>query len=69
MIGVGRKNYQNNQKAIDDVLQKFASGTFSERRARLELDSLGVSPAKADIYIEDASDGTVDTPEEELTSE
>lgn len=69
MVGVGRKNWQNNRKAINDILGELASGKISELRARLELDSLGVPPAKVDLYILDASDGTVDTPEEELTSD
>lgn len=69
MVGVGRKNWQNARKAINDILKELISGQISERRARLELDSLGVPPAKVDIYIEDASDGTVDTPPEEMTTD
>jgi capsid protein len=69
MVGVGRKNWQNARKAINDILKELTSGKISERRARLELDSLGVPASKIDVYIEDASDGTIDTPEEQLTDE
>ena len=69
MVGVGRKNWQNARKAINDILKELISGQISERRARLELDSLGVPASKIDVYIEDASDGTVDTPQEEMTNE
>jgi lambda family phage portal protein len=69
MVGVGRKNWQNARKAINDILKELTGGQISERRARLELDSLGVPASKIDVYIEDASDGTIDTPEEQLTDE
>jgi lambda family phage portal protein len=69
MVGVGRKNWQNARKAINDILKELTGGKISERRARLELDSLGVPASKIDVYIEDASDGTIDTPEEQLTDE
>ena len=69
MVGVGRKNWQNARKAINDILKELTGGQISERRARLELDSLGVPASKIDVYIEDASDGTIDTPQEQLTDE
>ena len=63
MLGVKRSDWKNSRKAIKDILQEMTEGTISEQRARLELDSLGIPPAKIDAYITDAKDGSVDTPE------
>jgi hypothetical protein len=63
MIGVKRSDWKNSRKAIKDILQEMIDKTISEQRARLELDSLGIPPAKIDLYITDALDGQVDTPE------
>ena len=62
MLGVKRADFKNARKAINDILGEMIAGTISETRARLELDSLNVSPAKIDAYIQDARDGVVDTP-------
>lgn len=63
MLGVGRADWNNMQKAKRDILDSFIAGEFSEQRARLELDSIGVPPDKVDLYIADAKDGSIDTPE------
>lgn len=64
MLGVKRSDWKNSRKAINDILKELTSGTISEQRARVELDSIGVTPSKIDIYIQDVlADGTVDTPE------
>lgn len=62
-VGLGRREESNRQKGIDDTLKKLTSKTISEQRARLDLDSLGIPPAKIDAYIADALDGTIDLPE------
>jgi lambda family phage portal protein len=59
-VGLGRREESNRQKGIDETLRKFAAGTISEKRARLDLDSFGIPPAKVDAYILDASDGVVE---------
>lgn len=63
MVGVGRRDWMNNRKAINDILRDMASGAITEQRAKLDLDALGVPPAKVDAYILDAADGTIETPE------
>jgi lambda family phage portal protein len=63
MLGVKRSDWKNSRKAIKDILQEMIAKTISEQRARLELDSLGIPPSKVDLYITDALDGQVDTPE------
>lgn len=63
MLGVGRRDWMNSRKAINDILGELGSGAISEQRARLDLDALGVPPAKIDAYILDAADGNIDAPE------
>lgn len=63
MLGVGRRDWMNSRKAINDILTEMNSRGITEQRARLELDSLGVPPAKIDAYIQDAADGLIDSPE------
>lgn len=63
MVGVKRRDWMNSRKAINDILKEMTAGKITEQRARLDLDSLGVPPAKIDAYIADASDGSVDSPE------
>jgi hypothetical protein len=63
MVGVGRRDWMNNRKAINDILRDMASGAITEQRAKLDLDALGVPPAKVDAYILDAADGTIESPE------
>jgi lambda family phage portal protein len=61
MLGVNRSDWNNMQKAKRDILNAFVSGEFSEQRARLELDSIGVPPDKVELYIADARDGSIDS--------
>ena len=70
MLGVGRRDYLNSRRAINDILTELQSGTVSENRARLDLDALGVPPAKIDAYILDAADGSIESPQlvEEVAS-
>jgi lambda family phage portal protein len=63
MVGVRRSDWKNLRKAVNDILQEMIAKTISEQRARMELDSLGITPQKIDAYIADALDGTIDTPE------
>jgi hypothetical protein len=63
MVGGGRRDWMNNRKAINDILRDMASGAITEQRAKLDLDALGVPPAKVDAYILDAADGTIESPE------
>ena len=69
MVGVRRSDWKNSRKAINDILDELISQAISEQRARLELDSLGVPPAKIDLYIADAMDGKVDTSLEEVPTD
>lgn len=62
MLGVKRADYKNAKKAIDEILQQLISGAISDTKARLDLDSLNVPPAKAAAYIKDAMDGVIDNP-------
>jgi hypothetical protein len=64
MLGVKRSDWKNSRKAINDILAELAAKTISEQRARLELDSIGIPPAKIDAYIADAIDGSLDAVEE-----
>lgn len=59
MLGVKRADWKNSRKAINDILQELIGGKISEQRARLELDSIGIPPAKIDAYIEDTRDGQI----------
>jgi hypothetical protein len=60
---VKRSDWKNSRKAINDILQELIGGKISEQRARLELDSIGIPPAKIDAYIEDTRDGQIDNTE------
>jgi lambda family phage portal protein len=62
-VGLSRRDLQNRNKAINDVLTQLKSGTISDQRARLDLDGLGIPPDKIDAYILDIADGTIDSPE------
>lgn len=62
-LGLSRRELQNRNKAINDVLDQLKSQTISEQRARAELDGLGIPPKKIDVYIADIADGSIDSPE------
>lgn len=61
MANASRLQWGRNRKAIEDILQEFISGTASETKARVMLQTLGLTEATASMLIQDASDGTVDT--------
>lgn len=63
MSGLGRRQWQNNIKAIRDVLGDLIAGKSSETMANQLLQSLGVPPDRAQVFIDDAKDGTVDDAE------
>lgn len=60
---LGRRQWQNNIKAIRDVLGDVTSGAVTDAMAKELLQSLGLPPERADALITDAKDGTVDDPE------
>lgn len=66
MSTLGRRQWTNNTKAIDDVLQRLISGEASETKARALLGTLGLSDAKIDALILDAKDGVIDGAAESL---
>ena len=61
MANTSRLQWGRNRKAIEDILQEFISGTASETKARVMLQTLGLTDATATLLIQDAQDGTVDT--------
>ena len=64
-----RREFKNNTKAIMDVLKDLAAGNINRTMAEVMLGGIGLPVADIKRLIDDASDGTVDTPEEELTNE
>lgn len=64
MVGVKRRDWMNNRKAINDILQELKDGKITENRAKLDLDSLGIPPGKVAEYLADIKiDGVIDAPE------
>jgi capsid protein len=63
MVGVKRADWKNMRKAVNDILSELSKKTITEKRARLELDAIGVPPAKVNEYITDALDGSIENPE------
>jgi lambda family phage portal protein len=61
--GLGRREWANNVKAIDDVLRGLTQKTMSETKARVFLSSLGMPDDKIEALITDARDGRIDNPE------
>lgn len=61
--GLGRRQFTNNVKAVRDVLDGLIAGTNTPTMARTLLQSLGLSPDRADALIQDAQDGRIDAPE------
>jgi len=55
MSSLGRRQYQNNRKAIDDLLGQLADGEISEQRTRAELSALGLADATIDELLADLS--------------
>jgi hypothetical protein len=60
---LGRRQWQNNRKAIRDVLGEVISGEITEAAALQMLQSLGLPEARAQAFIDDARDSTIDDPE------
>lgn len=60
MAGLSRLQFTRNRKAIEDILNDFASGAITEAKARAFLGSIGMAEASIDLLIQDASDGSVD---------
>jgi hypothetical protein len=58
---MGRRQFQNNRKAIEDVLNEFAAKLISEAKARAFLNGLGLGSQMIADLIADASDGSVDS--------
>lgn len=62
--GLGRRQWKNNVKAVRDVLEDAISGRSSRAASLALLETLGLSPDRANVLLEDAlSDGRVDDPE------
>ena len=61
MSDMGRRQFLNNRKAIEDILNEFAAGAVSEAKARAFLSSLGLGSQTIADLIKDASDGSVDS--------
>ena len=66
MAEMSRLQWGRNRKAIEDILAEFIAGTASETKAKVFLQTLGLTEATAAALIADASDGTVDTPMDEV---
>lgn len=70
MMGLSTLQFNRNRKAILKTIEDLASGSLSETQARVFLSSIGMNPDSVEALIEDASDGSVDTPiAEEATNE
>lgn len=61
MSEMSRLQWGRNRKAIEDILADLIAGKASETKARVFLQSLGLTEATASALITDAMDGTVDT--------
>jgi lambda family phage portal protein len=61
MSEMSRLQWGRNRKAIEDILAELIAGTASETKARVFLQTLGLTEATASALISDAQDGTVDT--------
>lgn len=66
MANTSRLQWGRNRKAIEDILSEFIAGTASETKARVMLQTLGLTEATATMLIQDAQDGTVDTDLDEV---
>jgi hypothetical protein len=61
MSDMSRLQWGRNRKAIEDILAELIAGTASETKARVFLQTLGLTEATASALIQDAQDGTIDT--------
>ena len=62
MMGLSTLQWNRNSKAILKTLQDLASGKITATVAKVFLSSIGMSESSVQQLIEDASDGSVDTP-------
>lgn len=60
----GRRQFQNNRKAIEDILNELATGAITETKARVFLSGVGLMPESVEMLIADAQDGSVDNLQE-----
>ena len=58
---LGRLQFKNNRKAIEDLLNEYASGLITEKRVRAYLSGLGLGDLMIADLITDAADGSVDS--------
>lgn len=61
MSTLNRRQFQNNQKAITDLLNALIGDQMSEARVRVGLSALGLSPENVDALIVDAKDGSIES--------
>lgn len=57
MSGLSRRQWQNNRKAIQDVLDQYVATEISEQRARAELSALGLNSETIESLLLDALEG------------
>lgn len=67
LMGLSTLQFNRNRKAIDKVLQDFASGAISEAKARVFLSGIGMAEASIQSLLDDARDGKVESLPEETT--
>ena len=58
---LGRLQFKNNRKAIEDLLNEYAAGLITEKRVRAYLSGLGLGDQMIADLITDAADGSVDS--------
>lgn len=61
MSDMSRLQWGRNRKAIEDILADFIAGRASETKAKVFLQTLGLTEATAVMLLTDASDGRADT--------
>lgn len=66
MKGMGRRDWLNNQKAVNDILQSFIAGALTDVQARIHLSALGLNEQNIADLLADARDGVVDGKAEEM---
>lgn len=57
---LSRRQWTNNLKAVEEVLEKVIDGRMSENRAQVELSMLGVDKQNIERLLEDVRDGQLD---------
>lgn len=58
---MGRLQFKNNRKAIEELLNEFAAGAISEKKVQAYLSGLGLGSQMIADLLADASDGSVDS--------